>query len=449
MNVSPIELYSKNDTDIKVNGIIITNEKEINIVFEENIFKDGTQNFKFSYPSNTNMEYIVDDLLDNNSKKYQFAKVNNEVYELKIGGLDKPIIKHFVEVTDSELNFDEFIDLKMGGKNIKVSAFKFFKDEDKDKTIALMKKEFGFLAYKNQELKNIFGTDIKKLKLNEEEDKKLKKYLKQLKVKPLREELILNKESSIYKLGQDSGFITKLTTNGELKIYKNFIESELLYLNKKVKRYNANVLTGNLLNKLDFTDELLKIIENFKHEEPIKKQAETSIKKLFDELAINRQNDKLNLTNNDIRKISNFLVYEVIGDYSIGNEWKFNKIKNQLLDIKNGNNIQEYLTPTNYLNVEGNNINLLILYTENKRHTFSHAQKSKANQKLFDDTNKLHTSDLDNGVKLHQFMLSVDFKKFEDVFNIKIKEHDFKNEIKDEIIASKKPKSVRKTKAQQ
>ena len=46
-------------------------------------------------------------------------------------------------------------------------------------------------------------------------------------------------------------------------------------------------------------------------------------------------------------------------------------------------------------------------------------------------------------------MLSVDFKKFEDVFNIKIKEHDFKNEIKDEIIASKKPKSVRKTKAQQ
>ena len=234
-----------------------------------------------------------------------------------------------------------------------------------------------------------------------------------------------------------------------MKIYKNFIESELLYLNKKVKRYNANVLTGNLLNKLDFTDELLKIIENFKHEEPIKKQAETSIKKLFDELAINRQNDKLNLTNNDIRKISNFLVYEVIGDYSIGNEWKFNKIKNQLLDIKNGNNIQEYLTPTNYLNVEGNNINLLILYTENKRHTFSHAQKSKANQKLFDDTNKLHTSDLDNGVKLHQFILSVDFKKFEDVFNIKIKEHDFKNEIKDEVIASKKPKSVRKKKAQQ
>ena len=116
MNASPIELYSKNDTDIKVNGIIITNEKEINIVFEENIFKDGTQNFKFSYPSNTNMEYIVDDLLDNNSKKYQFAKVNNEVYELKIGGPDKPIIKHFVEVTDSELNFDEFIDLKMGGK---------------------------------------------------------------------------------------------------------------------------------------------------------------------------------------------------------------------------------------------------------------------------------------------------------------------------------------------
>ena len=37
MNVSPIELYSKNDTDIKVNGIIITNEKEINIVFEKKI----------------------------------------------------------------------------------------------------------------------------------------------------------------------------------------------------------------------------------------------------------------------------------------------------------------------------------------------------------------------------------------------------------------------------